>query len=306
MFEVRKNYICLMVLILFVSSDLDLRADQAIDDYPSGLALYKQGSFQASSVVLEKIVLSNPNFWQAFQVLGYDYAKLGNYQKALDDCSKSFSLHSENPDLQIYIDKLKTLLPSNPSPTVEANTSSPTKVTIPAPTSTQVGETTAARTKSNLPSSFFYYEFTGGADFPARNWQSAYSLGPGGKISFGYEFNKNWDFQLDIESFYFSGMNYSGAISDLEFLVLPTIRYSFNINKIRPYLLAGVGEEFEFLSGDPVGASVSDLDIALGLGLEAALGNRIFLFLEGKYNFIFSSKVVGQDIPVLAGVRFGI
>lgn len=166
---------------------------------------------------------------------------------------------------------------------------------------TVVGGSTTAQTKLERTPGFFYLGLAGGIDIPGQGWQTAYTLSPGGMACLGFEFDKDLSLQLDMEGFTFSGVNFSGTISDTELFLIPTVRYHFG----GPYLLAGAGGEFELLSGNP-GAPVADFDVVLGAGFEADLGDRAFFFVEGKYNFIFSSQVVGQDIPVLAGCRLGL
>lgn len=152
----------------------------------------------------------------------------------------------------------------------------------------------------------FYMEIAGGIDLPVQNWQSSYTLGPGGKITVGYELDKNFAVQLDVENYYFSATNYSGPISDTELVVLPTIRYSFSDQGIRPYLLAGVGAEFEFLTAAPGSLSVCNFDVAVGVGVDIQLAGQTYAFVEGKYNFILAPDVTCQDIPVMAGISFGL
>jgi hypothetical protein len=49
-----------------------------------------------------------------------------------------------------------------------------------------------------------------------------------------------------------------------------------------------------------------NLDLALGAGLEVPFAPLASIFVEGKYNFIFAGSVVGQDVPLLAGIKFGL
>ena len=205
----------------------------------------------------------------------------------------AFSLIAINSSVLVAED-----ITATPQPTVTTQSFEPTKTPIVA--------STESKTTSDSLQDHFYLEIAGGIDLPTQNWQSTYTLGPGGKISLGYEFDKSLAILLDMENFYFSGTNYSGSISDTELLILPTIRYSFSEHGIRPYLLAGVGMEFEFLTATPGSLTVGNFDLAVGAGLDVQLAQQTYAFVEGKYNFIFSPEATGQDIPVLAGIRFGI
>jgi tetratricopeptide (TPR) repeat protein len=271
-----------------------LRADQNMEYFTMGSDLYKQGNYQDSAVILEGVVRVNPGYWQAYEILGHDYVSLGDYKRALADCEKSLSLHPDNPDLKTFYETLKTLPPPTPTP-----------AGVPSKSSTPAAGSTGAPAHTDHSPSYFYLGLAGGADLAGQGWQSAYTAGPGGKILLGYQFDPNWAFQLDLEGFYFTGVNFSGAISDIEGFALPSLHYSFRDGWIGPYLMAGAGGEFELLSGNP-GLTVADLDAFLGAGLEADLGNRAFLFVEGKYNFILSANATANDTPVLAGARFGL
>ncbi len=149
----------------------------------------------------------------------------------------------------------------------------------------------------------FYLELGEGMDLPLNGWQSAYSLAPDFKFAAGYALDPHWAIQLDLSTALFFGINATGRISDQEVLVLPMIRYQFEGDPFRPYLLAGFGGEFELLSSPPSGATVADFDGALGAGVETTLYRGFSLFVEGKYNWIFSSKVAGQDLPLWVGVH---
>jgi hypothetical protein len=152
-----------------------------------------------------------------------------------------------------------------------------------------------------------FLEIAGAVDTPAQNWQPAYTATNGEVFSAGYEFKDGLTLQLDVENFYFTGSGYVGSITDNVMRLLPTIRYQIlPIGILRPYVLVGLGTEIE-VSGSYYGnATVAYLDAAAGVGLDVSLGDRITLFAEGKYNWVFAYGVIGQDIPVLTGVRFGL
>ena len=297
------------LFFIFIFLPTYLHALSPSDAYQTALTLYKQGQYDQSIEQLKNAIQLNSNDWQAYQLLGYDYAQKQNINDALNACEKSLQINPDNPVLKQYADKLSGVVASMQTPTVPAPTAviSAQPTGIPSkPATTPVATHVELKPTTVIPQGHFYLELAGGIDVPAQNWQSAYSLGGGGKISAGYEFDKSFSIQLDVENYYFSGVNYSGPISDIEFLVLPTIRYCFSEKGIRPYLLAGVGDEFELLSAISGGLTVSNLDVVVGAGVGVQLSEKTDVFVEGRCNFIFSSDVTGQDIPLLAGVRFGI
>lgn len=152
----------------------------------------------------------------------------------------------------------------------------------------------------------YFVEMAGGLDLPARNWQPAYSLGSGGMFGAGYEFNDGLAFLLDVEDFDYSGTNYQGSIGDHELLFLPTVRYPLLPKGIRPYLTAGAGLDVEVSwTQYNNNAQVAYFDMALGAGLEVPFDPLNSAFVEGKYNFTFAYDTLGQDLPLLAGIRLG-
>ena len=144
-----------------------------------------------------------------------------------------------------------------------------------------------------------------GLDLPGSNWQSAYNRGPGGGLALGYEFDPAWTLELDLEDFYFSGANWSGAVSDNDLRILPILKIYFLKEGFRPYLLAGAGVDIEILSSSLGNATLLNFDSVVGAGVEFPLSSRIGLFVEGKYNLlVFGSGATTRDLPLLAGLTF--
>lgn len=154
-----------------------------------------------------------------------------------------------------------------------------------------------------------FFEAGIGIDLPGQSWQPAYTLGVGGRISGGYVLDKTLSVQLDIENFYFSGTNLAGSISDSELRVIPTLHY--NLGEVpglglSPYLLGGIGLDFQASSVLASGTTVGNMDLCAGAGVEFPFLSQITGFVEAKLNFVFAYNVTGIDIPVLVGVRFGL
>ncbi len=278
------------LLLLWAAAPL-LWADQDDDYFQMGKDLYDHGNYHDSAVILEGVVKHNPGYWAAFDILGHDYVDLGDYPKAIADCQKSLDLHPDNPTLQAFLNNLKTLPPPTPTPVGW----------VPNSASTAGGQPPKAQAAAGRPLGYFYLGLAGGGDIPAKGWQAAYTAAPGGSLQLGMRLDGEWDVRLDLAGFGFSGTNYSGPISDVELYALPTVLYHFG----GPYLLLSAGGEGEILSGN-TGPPVLDFDLALGAGYEADLGGRAWLFVEGKYNFILSPLAIGNDAPVVAGVRMGL
>jgi outer membrane protein OmpA-like peptidoglycan-associated protein len=161
-----------------------------------------------------------------------------------------------------------------------------------------------AQVSSDSLNNGWFMGFGLGADIPAKNWQSAYPVGGGGEFSFGYDFNRVLALELDVDDFYFSGTNFAGAVSDDELRLLPTLRLRLSNGPVRPYLTAGAGLDVQFQSAPNDNLTQGYFDAAFGFGMEFQVDPSVSLFVEGKYNLIFTNQVTGSDIPVLGGLRF--
>jgi hypothetical protein len=139
-----------------------------------------------------------------------------------------------------------------------------------------------------------------GADFPGSNWNSDYLMGGGADVFGGYQFDKSWAVQLDVEEWFFTG---SGFSLD-NFRVLAEAKYTFGGQGLQPYLLAGPGLVFQALS--PSGESTANFDALGGLGIQLDLAPRTHFFLEAKMNFIMSQTTTFTDLPVSAGLWVGL
>lgn len=275
-----------LTLLYLLAGTSFLWADQADEYFQMGKEIYDKENYYDSSVILEGVIKYRPDYWQAYEILGHDYAGLGNYPKAIADCEKSLELHPDNAPLQAYLNTLKNS--PAPTPTPEGGPSAS-------------GTAPKAQASADRSAGTFYLGFAGGGDLPAHGWQPAYALGPGGSLQLGLRLDREWDLRLDLAGFYFSGVNYSGPISDAELFALPTLVYHFG----GPYVLLSAGGEMEILSGN-TGPPVSDFDAALGAGYEYDLGGHAWVFAEAKYNFILSPLATANDVPVAAGIRLGL
>lgn len=160
---------------------------------------------------------------------------------------------------------------------------------------TRTGDDSNAKTTSK-GSDYFFLGFGGGADLPGTNWSPNYTIGGGAQVFGGYAFDKNWAVRLDEESWFFEGMGYSLY----NFRSLASIKYTFTMDGLQPYLLAGGGLVFQSVS--VTGTTSVNLDALGGLGVQYDLTADTHLFVEGRYNFILPSAGSFQDVPITAGL----
>lgn len=324
------------VAVLFLSLlPLFGYAQNADDQYKEGLAAYNSKDWDSAVSIMNDVIKNDPSNWQAYQILGYAYSKQKDLENSLQSSEASLKLHPDNPTLQKFVDRLKVKLSETSDTGTESEaTSTPTTTstseeaeseptTTPSSTPTQAKThvvkmtptvTTTPIVKNEEPfTSHGFLDLAVGFDQPALNWQSAYKLSPGGEFGIGYDFGF-FDMQIDVDGFYFSGVNYSSNITDFDLKVLPSFRFNFANTGFRPYLLVGAGADFQYLTATTGSLFVSDFDFDFGAGFSIQLSGPSEFFLEGKYNLVYtifpngqlSVTPAGEDLPVLAGFRFGI
>jgi hypothetical protein len=141
----------------------------------------------------------------------------------------------------------------------------------------------------------FYLGFGAMADFPGTNWSSNYNPGYGAQVFGGYQFDKNWGCSLELENVSFEGPAYSLY----NFRGLASLKYTFSVEGWQPYLMAGAGTTFQWLSA---AGGVTNLDALAGLGIQFDLTKDTHYFIEAKYNFILPSTGSYQDVPISTGI----
>lgn len=152
----------------------------------------------------------------------------------------------------------------------------------------------------------WYLRLGGTLDVPAQDWNGAYKLGGGVGTALGYRLDGHFALQLEALNFNYSGTNAGIAVSDMDLRILPTARYTFGDQDIRPYLTAGAGLALQFATAAGVSQSYTNPVLVLGAGESFRLGSDSDLFLQVQYGLILTSDVTGQDVPIQAGVEFGL
>jgi hypothetical protein len=140
-----------------------------------------------------------------------------------------------------------------------------------------------------------YLGVGGGVDVPLS--PAGGQLGFGGRVLGGYSLNEHFSLQVDADIMFAS---YTG-FSILDIRPLAEVKYSFGDNKIKPYIIGGLGLDLATIS---TGGSSSNLDGAAGAGLDIDLEGKATLFVEAKYNMVFATGTTGSDLPIVVGVTF--
>jgi hypothetical protein len=170
---------------------------------------------------------------------------------------------------------------------------------IPSPT------VAPAPTASNAFREQGFFELGLGADPPVQG-SAVPDTAVGGKAALGILFKDGFAVQLDLETFTQSNSNAAGTISENEVLVLPTLRRYLLAGHVRPYLSIGDGLAINTITSGINSSVVDSFDLALGVGFEFVFEDYFCTYVEGKYNFVFSTASPNQDIPLVVGARLGL
>lgn len=137
---------------------------------------------------------------------------------------------------------------------------------------------------------------------PMHDINSNYNAGFGGLAYLGYALNRDFRVQLNLDNVVYS----KNSLSDYELRAVPSLKYLIGGGELRPYLMAGMGVDVQFAAVPGQSATGISMAETVGIGFQYRLADLTNLFVEGKYNFTFSTGVVGEDLPVVAGLEFGI
>lgn len=279
-----KTGYALGLLMVMVSS---LWATTAQDDYQAGVLFYGQGQYGEAITILQESVKENPNFWQAYQVLGQAYYKSGNKTAALSAFNKSLKINPNNPDLRRLADSITRQ---------DKNISMPNADSI----QTKTAESEKASNEG------IYLDLGLGID-PLSNYSGTYYASS--DLNVGYSFNEKFSVRLEFGASTYE--NHYGNWAVYKFL--PELKYFFasaepslknEYDTISPYLLIGIGAEITAF--DTTSETLTNPDAILGLGTEINVGNAFLFYLEAKSNFEFSSGSTSTDFPIIAGFHINL
>jgi hypothetical protein len=140
-------------------------------------------------------------------------------------------------------------------------------------------------------------------DFPAQDWNSAYTLGYGYSLELASPIQASWTLALGLTYFHDQGVNDGFQVANDDWRLLPAARYFLKEGDLRPYLTGGLGLDLQIASIPGQTAVNLDPDWFLGAGLEKSLADRESVFLEARYNFILAGGDLGQDVALSGGLR---
>lgn len=288
-------------------------AATADEYYNAGFTDYQVGKWGESISYLEAATQQNPNYWQAYQLLAYDYYRTNDIQKCIQNCDASLQINPNNSALQNFVDKLK--VQDLPAPSVQNSPNNPSGDQTNGNTNESPAMAQPVLQTSEVYNSF-YFNFSGVApDSPegfSTDWGAGGSLG----VAYGFGLNKMTSivFSAQYSTFpltlTYPGLTLSGGgIHTLMFLVNGKFILIGQGNPVAFYLIAGLGPS-EFISDALTGTnnstgqtatetttafSETDFALRLGIGIDIRLNNGIALYLESNGVDTFVSPRVTSD-----------
>jgi tetratricopeptide (TPR) repeat protein len=109
-----KKIIRFLFSAFFVLIPAAVFAATADDDYASGNQLYQQGQYDQAILSFQAAIQANPNYWQAYQVLGYCYYAQKKNLLALQAMDQSLQINPNNPKLQEFDNQVRAATPNAP------------------------------------------------------------------------------------------------------------------------------------------------------------------------------------------------
>ncbi len=105
----KLSFLWILLVPFFLSlSPAPVRAETALLDYQTGLALYQKCKYEKALAYFQWAQDVDFNFWPAYQMAGYCYFYLRERDSALDSFEESLRLHPANASLRKFYNSLKT------------------------------------------------------------------------------------------------------------------------------------------------------------------------------------------------------
>jgi hypothetical protein len=288
------SILVLGLLIFGVQTSISF-ADSENEAYQAGVDAYKQGQWDQSISQMQTVIQLNPNNWQAYQVMGYDYSEEGNSRQALAAYDESLAINPNNPTVQGLADKLRSTANGN---------------AVPPPPAV---ETVADSVLKNS----FYFDLGGVTPISPNGFQNSWTTGGSAGFGFGFELSRLVSIVLDASystfpikatQTGFPGITYSGGGIHLATL-LGNIKFKFiaEDNPVIPYIIFGLGPS-QFTSdaltatngintatSNATAMSETDFALRFGLGIDIKLSKGTYLSIETNGMDGFTSDKVSSQ-----------
>jgi hypothetical protein len=309
---------------------------QPVDaDYQRGLTFYNQSQFDEAISVTKGIVQSNPNYWQAYVLMGYAYARERKFQEAYDACQMSLKINPNNPTVQNFMST--SLLPLLPKPQNQTVTPNLIVSDKPLPSKPQAELNKTFQVKYDL-SKNWWIKVYGGYDYsvfgdlingvkawnpivvsPEKLTTSTSNSGVVAGLEFGRKLGEDFAFSISLENISSGSESYqlsdsSGDVQresfspELMSASLNLYFYPFRAKGARTYLMVGGGYYHALVSytgydtsvlGSPDSSATFTGDVlggSLGIGQFLAIGDSFGLEVFAKARLATFSQVTSSTL----------
>ena len=96
--NVDENFSSVSKVYAAEESNIDLAEQSNVE----GLKLYLQKNYAAAAAKFTEAIQLNPNFASPYTNRGAAYCEMGQYQQAIDDCTKALSFNLDYVDVEAY------------------------------------------------------------------------------------------------------------------------------------------------------------------------------------------------------------
>lgn len=103
-----KKFFPLIVLALWPAF---VSATTSEEYYAAGLKLFKDQDYEKSIKYFQAALEQKSDYWQAYQYLGEAYYMTANRTEAVAAMEKSLRLHSDNPELRRFVERVRETSP---------------------------------------------------------------------------------------------------------------------------------------------------------------------------------------------------
>jgi hypothetical protein len=317
--------IWLFVFLLFLASAcLSAAQDKSMPYYEAGNKLYSQKNYDRAVQYYNAAIQFNPNLWQAFQGLGNCSYVKGDKAQALSNYQKCLSLHPDNPGLSSFVKSLRVEIENAQASSNEGYSPSEIRKIF--------------RTASGISDQHFEIcPSIGTAIEMGEYGDTGFGIGGGcfymldsefgiGALTHLYLFGSSdittSDYETQNRTLGNETMTTSESHTSLE--LVPAIKYKFDGDGIRPYLIGGLGValitstlsySYVYQNGPPSLSNGIDTNsiysgsgifpiLVGGGGLEFSLDHDMSLFAEVRADIIIGDRGSATYIPVESGLNF--
>ncbi len=267
-----------------------IRVCQAQDLSPRYLAAANQAylakNYDQAILYYQAVVKLNPQSTAAELGLGNSFFVERRYGEALTAYQAVLKLDPNNAQASRLIEVLRKNN-SSPAPTATSTLPIGPVVDVSHPVTVQ-------------PEGHRYMGIGGGMASPSQGVNDKFQSGYGLEFYVGYADAGKLSFLISVAGYEFPLK--ASTLSQDEVEIVPGVRLTFG-NKIRPYLCAGLGMDFDI--SNYTGGSSTNTNFMLqgGAGLEFEFSKGTSFFVEGIYSEVFGSSAFAY-IPFNAGFHF--